>query len=292
MLCVDMDNCAAPAELRAKLATDKHVLAAFISPTGSGVKVLVRVKADASLHAASFAAARKHFGETFGVSVDEACKDVSRLCFASYDPDAFIREEDAEILEPLPQAEQQQPPPKPEPEAETYESLPRPCYRVYHDLETGDIWYPAGTWFPSTRTGHQQGQRPSTRPAHLRAAGSPGQNQHARTGTRPPGRVRHQRRQHQAPHRPHALVRRPWRGSPWRVVEPWPGDRPPPPKQRHLIHSGSDAQRFAIPRRFALAGRTTTCSSCPMRSSRLRDTRKRRGMAAATRSRPTNAPAR
>ena len=83
MLCVDMDNCAAPAELRAKLATDQHVLAAFVSPTGSGVKVLVRVKADASLHAASFAAARKHFGETFGVSVDEACKDVSRLCFAS-----------------------------------------------------------------------------------------------------------------------------------------------------------------------------------------------------------------
>ena len=48
MLCVDMDNCAAPAELRAKLATDKHVVSAFLSPTGSGAKVVVRVKADAS----------------------------------------------------------------------------------------------------------------------------------------------------------------------------------------------------------------------------------------------------
>ena len=86
MLCVDMDNCAAPAELQAKLATDKHVLSAFLSPTGSGVKVGVRVKADASLHGASFAAARKHFGEAYGVTIDEPCKNVSRLCFASYAP--------------------------------------------------------------------------------------------------------------------------------------------------------------------------------------------------------------
>jgi len=63
LLCLDMDNCAAPAELREKLAADKHVSFAFSSPTGSGVKVVIRVKADASLQAASFAAAKKHFGE-------------------------------------------------------------------------------------------------------------------------------------------------------------------------------------------------------------------------------------
>ena len=88
----------------AKLATDKHVLFAFPSPTGSGVKVGVRVKADASLHGASFAASRKHFGEAYGVTIDEQCKNVSRLCFASYAPDIFIRQEDAEVLEPLPRA--------------------------------------------------------------------------------------------------------------------------------------------------------------------------------------------
>ena len=145
-----MDNCAAPAELREKLAADKHVSFAFTSPTGSGVKVVIRVKADASLQAASFAAAKKHFGETYAVTVDEACKDVSRLCFASHDPDAFIREDEAEVLEPLPQAEQeeQQPPPEAEPQPETYESLPRPCYRVYHGpWEHGGTRYPAGTWY-------------------------------------------------------------------------------------------------------------------------------------------------
>jgi putative DNA primase/helicase len=146
MMCLDMDNCAAPAELRARLSTDEHLQAAFISPTGSGVKVLVRVKADASLHAASFTSARKYFSEAFGVSIDESCKDVARLCFCCHDESLFVRREVARMFEPSPptEHEEQQPPP----EAETYESLPRPCYRVYRDpWKHGDIWNPAGTWF-------------------------------------------------------------------------------------------------------------------------------------------------
>jgi hypothetical protein len=79
LLCVDMDNCAAPAQLREKLAADKHVVSAFVSPTGSGAKVVVRVRTDASTHEANFAAAKQHFGGTFGVSVDEACRTSAAL---------------------------------------------------------------------------------------------------------------------------------------------------------------------------------------------------------------------
>jgi putative DNA primase/helicase len=47
----------------------------------------------------------------------------------------------------LPQQEQS-PQPKPEPEAETYEALPRPCFRVYHEpWEHAGTRYPSGTWF-------------------------------------------------------------------------------------------------------------------------------------------------
>jgi hypothetical protein len=101
LLCCDLDNCREPAELRAKLALDPHVQAAFISPTSSGVKTLVRIRADASLHRASFLAAQKYFKETYGIEIDPACKDPSRLCFVTHDPHVFIREEDAEIFEPL-----------------------------------------------------------------------------------------------------------------------------------------------------------------------------------------------
>jgi hypothetical protein len=73
-LCIDADNCAEPASTRAKLAADPYVQAAFISPTGTGCKALVRIPADANSHARGFAAARKHFNEAHGIAIDEACK--------------------------------------------------------------------------------------------------------------------------------------------------------------------------------------------------------------------------
>jgi hypothetical protein len=65
LLCVDCDNCQEAADLRAKLALDSHVQAAFVSPTGSGVKALVRIAPDADAHVASFFAAEKYFLETY-----------------------------------------------------------------------------------------------------------------------------------------------------------------------------------------------------------------------------------
>ena len=102
---MDLDKCASPAALRAKLAADEHIQAAFVSPTGRGIKALVRIQADASCHLASFRGARKYFAQSFGLAVDEACKDVSRLCFASYDPDLFVREEPAKPIAPIEQEE-------------------------------------------------------------------------------------------------------------------------------------------------------------------------------------------
>ena len=46
---------------------------------------------------------RKHFKEAHGIAIDEACKNLSRLCYVAHDPDAFIRSEDAKLLEPLPE---------------------------------------------------------------------------------------------------------------------------------------------------------------------------------------------
>jgi hypothetical protein len=97
LLCV-CDDCAG---MRAKLANDPFVQAAFISPTGTGMKALVRIAPDAGAHAQSFAAARKHFKDTYGVSIDESCKNPSRLCYVAHDPAAFTRNEDARLLEPL-----------------------------------------------------------------------------------------------------------------------------------------------------------------------------------------------
>src|SRR5439155_5005052 len=55
------------------------------------------VPADSSKHLASFRAVEAHVMELTGVQIDQACKDVARLCFVSYDPDAYLNVNAREI---------------------------------------------------------------------------------------------------------------------------------------------------------------------------------------------------
>lgn len=89
IICADFDNAADPVHLRAQLAGDPLCLAAFISPTATGVKALYVVDPTRP-HKLSWRAVDRHVRETHGLNIDAACKDVARLCFASHDPDAFI----------------------------------------------------------------------------------------------------------------------------------------------------------------------------------------------------------
>lgn len=93
LICVDLDGLGDALEgMRDLVVGDEHVLAAFISPTGTGLKVILRCD-PLRPHAESFEAAKLLFLERFGLEIDEACKDVSRLCFVSHDPDLFSAED-------------------------------------------------------------------------------------------------------------------------------------------------------------------------------------------------------
>lgn len=75
--------------IRERLAEDPHVVLFFVSPSG-GLKVGFRIKAsDKREHGSAFLSARSYMLENFGLTIDEACKDVSRLCFLSHDPHAY-----------------------------------------------------------------------------------------------------------------------------------------------------------------------------------------------------------
>jgi hypothetical protein len=111
LLCTDLDSLGERLpEIRKQLEESRHVFALFLSPTG-GLKLVVRVPADASKHLGSFRAAEKHVKELTGIQVDPACKDVGRLCFLSYDPQLYVNF-DAVELKPLPAAEK---PERPQP---------------------------------------------------------------------------------------------------------------------------------------------------------------------------------
>ena len=79
-ICLDFDKTTKEEILQ----NSKYIYAAFLSPTGTGVKVLVRIPADISTHGARFDALREYFNHA---SFDPKTRDLSRLCFDSYDPD-------------------------------------------------------------------------------------------------------------------------------------------------------------------------------------------------------------
>ncbi len=108
LLCADVDHVADPAALRALLAGDPHCVAAFVSPSGDGIKALFPIDAARS-HAESWRAVAAHCKAAFGLEIDPACKDVCRLCFVSYDPAAYIAPAAVECV-PYPPAVVEVPP--------------------------------------------------------------------------------------------------------------------------------------------------------------------------------------
>jgi Protein of unknown function (DUF3631)/VirE N-terminal domain len=90
LLCADLDSLnGSLSDVREKLSKSPHAWALFTSPSGDGLKAVFRVPADAAKHAGSFRSVEQHVKQLAGIQIDEACKDPARLCFVSYDPDAY-----------------------------------------------------------------------------------------------------------------------------------------------------------------------------------------------------------
>ena len=88
IICLDFDglNADGLASLRDKLTSDQHTFALFTSPSGDGLKLLVKIPADAKDHKAHFDALADYYGEA---SFDPTSGNVSRVCYASHDPELF-----------------------------------------------------------------------------------------------------------------------------------------------------------------------------------------------------------
>lgn len=72
--------------LRDSLQDNEYIYSAFISPSGNGVKAIVKIPDEVNNHKKYYEA----LCETFDSFLDAKTKDISRVCFASYDPDLFI----------------------------------------------------------------------------------------------------------------------------------------------------------------------------------------------------------
>ena len=98
LLCADLDDLGENLQdVRAKLQKSPYLWALFVSPTGEGLKAIFRVPANGSKHLASFRGVERHVLDLTGIQIDQACKDVARMCFVSYDHDAYSNSNACEL---------------------------------------------------------------------------------------------------------------------------------------------------------------------------------------------------
>jgi hypothetical protein len=82
-----------------KLINDcKYTFASFISPSGEGIKVFIKINSNATQHTTAYNQVATFYKNLSGYDFDAKCKDITRLCFVSYDPEIYIKE-DATIFE-------------------------------------------------------------------------------------------------------------------------------------------------------------------------------------------------
>lgn len=102
LICLDFDNFPSEKEMleeKENLTKDRYTYSVFVSPSGLGLKVLVKIPDEVDTHKQFFTSLQHHYNNEF---FDITCKNVSRVCYESYDPLIYINEQSSifnQILE-------------------------------------------------------------------------------------------------------------------------------------------------------------------------------------------------
>jgi hypothetical protein len=92
LICLDFDGYIKNKDLlqdKENLSRSPYAFSVFLSPSGNGLKMLVKVPQDSDNHVNYFNALEKHFNnERF----DKTCKNISRVCYESFDPLLYMNE--------------------------------------------------------------------------------------------------------------------------------------------------------------------------------------------------------
>ena len=97
-ICLDFDDFETTEkykEVRNVLEKDKYTYCLFESPSGNGLKVIVKIPKDIDKHKQYFSALQDYYSID---NFDVTSKNLSRVCFESYDEDIFVNE-NSEIWE-------------------------------------------------------------------------------------------------------------------------------------------------------------------------------------------------
>jgi hypothetical protein len=98
VICLDVDHVEAPEELKTEVKKLPWVHAAFITPSGKGLKVIVLTNATPETYKATEEKVAAMFNSEVNCARDNRCKDIARIQFISYDPELYYNPE-SEIIE-------------------------------------------------------------------------------------------------------------------------------------------------------------------------------------------------
>lgn len=76
--------------IKQSITENPFTLACFISPSGKGLKIIVRVDSSREDHKQAFEKVKEVYESKYNIVVDKSGKDVTRLCFVSFDQEAWF----------------------------------------------------------------------------------------------------------------------------------------------------------------------------------------------------------
>jgi hypothetical protein len=89
IVCLDIDHVEDPEALKKEAAKISWVHAAFITPSGKGLKVIVKTSATVENYKEVEETVQAAFRDETNFVRDNHCKDIARIQFVSYDPDLY-----------------------------------------------------------------------------------------------------------------------------------------------------------------------------------------------------------
>jgi len=87
LVILDFDHVENLKEFKNEISKDPYTFAAFISPSGDGLKVLIKIPNSIEEHESYYIALIDKYP-----TLDRTSRNISRVCFASFDPDLFLNE--------------------------------------------------------------------------------------------------------------------------------------------------------------------------------------------------------
>ncbi|WP_084647696.1 HRDC domain-containing protein [Gelidibacter mesophilus] len=86
---IDIDDLEEYDSIFNTLISDEFTFVAFKSPSGNGIKLIVKINPSIDTHLEQFLALQKYYLDEYNIEIDGACKDIARCMLLSYDPNIY-----------------------------------------------------------------------------------------------------------------------------------------------------------------------------------------------------------